>query len=95
MEQRNWGILRYLLAENVVDVFEAIAKRMKVGVVDYVLDLEREQHEIERNDMNQNVIGEGLEWSLGVDLVRWDFKFYQLAKKAQDVNEEMVWASSL
>jgi len=55
---------------------------MKVGVVDYVLDLEREQHEIERNDMNQNVIGEGLEWSLGVDLVRWDFKFYQLAKKA-------------
>ena len=36
-----------------------------------------------------------MEGSLGVDLVCWDFKFYQLPEKAQDVNEEMVWASFL
>ena len=55
---------------------------MKVGVVDYVLDFQRKKHEIERNDLNQNVVGEGLERSLGVDLVCWDFKFHQLAKEA-------------
>ena len=76
MEERNWSVLRFLLGENFVNVLEAIAERMKVGVVDYVLDFEREQHEIERNDVDQNVVGEGLEGSFGVDLVCWDFKFY-------------------
>ena len=36
-----------------------------------------------------------MERSLGDDLVCWDFKLYQLAEKAEDVDEEMVWAGSL
>ena len=73
LKERDRRLSDLLLSKCFVDFLEAITQRVQVLVRDGTLNLEREQHEVERDHVHQNVIAERLERQVGGNLMGWNF----------------------